>query len=1362
MDKTGLQGDIGGLSPAKRTLLESILRGKGVKTSVERIPRLNVEGPVPLSFGQQRLWFLDQLNPNSPAYNIPIAYQIDGPLDAVILRQALNKIVARHGTLRTMFQALEGQPYQVVLPSLESELPIIDLTDLPPDQRDDKLQRLLSLEASRPISLEQAPFMRNTLYCLGKQEHVLLTIFHHSVADGWSVGVFLRELETFYRMLSGESVPPIPELPIQYTDYAVWQRRHSQDEALQQQLGYWRRKLAGALPNLDLPTDHPRSDSRVPPSGRASTDWPAGMMDALQSLAEKERATLYMVFLAAFNTLLYRYTGQEEIIVGSPIAGRIRVEFENLIGCFVNTLVLRNDLSGNPTFRQLLSRVRETALEAYANQDFPFDRLVEEIKPERSAGHTPLFEVALNLRNIPRRPVTIPGLTFTRLAVDSGTARFDLDLTIVREGQGTSHYVDYNAALYDRETIARMLGQFQNILGGALRDPDQRISDLPLLTDSERRQVLVDWNNTATKYPKDSSIQALFEAQVGATPDAVALVYEDTQLTYCALNNRANQLAHKLIEMGVGPEVGVGICVERSIEMIIGLLAILKAGGAYVPLDHQYPKERLEYMLQDARVEVLLTQTSLLDRLPDSRPDIVCLDSNDATYSVNCENPPINSTGGDLAYVIYTSGSTGEPKGVGVVNRGVIRLVKSTNYVDIQPSDVFLQYASLAFDASTFEIWGCLLNGAKLVIAPPGVQSLDQLGRILMRYGVTILWLTAPLFHAMVDHDTDCLKRLRILLAGGDVLSVPHVERAARELKGCRLVNCYGPAESTTFAVCHEIAPGSQFETSVPIGRPISNTRAYILDPQLQPVPIGIPGELYIGGDGLAWGYLSNLRLTDEKFVRSPFNDGERLYRTGDRARWLPDGSIEFLGRLDAQLKVRGYRIEPGEVQSALAKHSSVKESFVMIRDVGPEKALTAYIVPSDKKDLDVSKLKSVIAGKLPDHMVPSAFVILDSMPLSANGKVDRTALPLPERPADRKLVHARDGLERALVGIWQEVLHTKPIGVTDNFFDLGGHSLLAVRLFADINRKMGKDLPLAALFQFPTIAQLADLIRDGGWSQVWTSLAPLQPNGSRTPLFLVHAAGGNQLSYRELVSCLDPDMPVYGFQETGLHGAPDARIEKMAAHYVQAMKSVQPKGPYMLAGCSFGGALAFEMARQIRAQGEEVSLLAMLDARSPDSLKYAKRLTFAERLTAFLSRVRTMNPKEQFISVFGLAKQQAHRLLVKATYIFCRLCDLQVPDSYRKLGILYFHELALKRYEPEPYPGKVVLFQAGEEGRLEKSDRRLTWENFAQGGVDVIQVPGDHGTFIEEPNVQVLARKLQERINAGEIRNPQSAVRNG
>ena len=1353
MEKTRPEGGMGGLSPAKRALLENVLREKGLKAPAEQIPRLSVEGPVPLSFGQQRLWFLDQLNPNSAAYNVPIAYRIDGPLDAGILLQTLNRIAGRHGVLRTTIQALDGQPYQIVHPKLELELPIVDLTDIPPDQRAEKLQRLLSLEAARPIHLDQGPFMRNTLYVLGRQEHVLLTVFHHAASDGWSVGVFLRELEAFYRMLSGESIPPLPQLPIQYSDYAVWQRRHTQDEALKQQLEYWKRKLSGPLPDLDLPTDHPRSDSRVPPNGRVSTGWPAGMMDSLQALAEKERATLYMVFLAAFSTLLHRYTGQDDIILGSPIASRTRVETENLIGFFVNTVVMRNDLSGNPTFRQLLGRARETALEAYSNQDIPFDTLVEEVHPERGLSHSPLFKVVLNVRNIPRRPVSIPGLRFTRLELDSGTARFDLDLTIVREGQGTSHYIDYNAGIYDRETIIRMLGHIGNILDGVLRDPDQRVSDLPMMSTSERMQVLVEWNNTSTDYPRDSSIQALFEAQVRETPDAVALVYEDSQLSYRELNNRANQLAQQLIEMGVGPEVGVGICVERSFEMIVGLLGILKAGGAYIPLDSRYPKERLEYMLRDARVQILLTQKSLLDRLPASLPDIICLDSDKATSSVDFENPPIGNDGDSLAYVIYTSGWTGEPKRVGVVHRGVVRLVKSTNYIDIRPSDVFLQYASLSFDASTFEIWGCLLNGAKLVIAPPGVQSLDDLGRVVRQNSVTILWLTAPLFHAMVDHDTSCLTHLRILLAGGDVLSVPHVEKAARELTGCRLINGYGSTESTTFAVCHPIPDNPRFEASVPIGRPVANTRVYILDPHLQPVPIGIPGELFIGGDGLARGYLSNPGLTDKKFINGPFNDSERLYRSGDRARWLADGSIEFLGRLDGQVKVRGYRIEPGEVQSALAKHSAVKESFVMVRDIGPEKILAAYIVPHDK-GLDVLELKSVLAGKLPDHMVPSAYVVLDSMPLNANGKVDRSALPLPDRPADRDSIEPRDLLERTLVEIWQTALHTRPIGIRDSFFDLGGHSLLAVRLFALIKRRLGKDLPIAALFQSPTVEQLADLIREGEWSAGFASLAPLQPNGSRTPLFLVHAAGGNLLPYRELVSCFDPNMPVYGFQEIGLHGAPDTRIEDMAAHYIQAMQSVQPNGPYLLAGWSFGGVLAFEMARQLGVQGEEISLLAMLDARSPDYLKHSQRLTFMGRLAIFLSRIRTLSPREQFSSVFGLVKQRTHRLLVKATFIFCKRMRFHVPDSYRKLGIPYFHKLALKRYHPQPYPGRLILFQAEDQGCVTETDRKLTWENFALGGVEVIPVPGDHGTFIEEPHVRVLARKLQDCIDGLQIRS--------
>ncbi|MDP2652369.1 MAG: amino acid adenylation domain-containing protein, partial [bacterium] len=695
----------------------------------------------------------------------------------------------------------------------------------------------------------------------------------------------------------------------------------------------------------------------------------------------------------------HRYTGQEDIAVGSAIANRTRAEIEGLIGFFVNTLVLRADLSGNPSFREVMARVRKVALEAYGHQDLPFEKLVEELNPDRKSGRTPLFQVMFVFQNAPRSDLELRGLDVQSVRTDSDTAKFDLTLSVVEGAGELKASLEYSTDLFEAGTIARMLGHFQRLLEGIVADPERRLSELAILTEAERRQIVVEWNDTGRDYPKDKCIHELFEAQVERTPDAVAVVFEDRQLTYRELNARANQWAHYLKKRGVGPEVLVGVCAERSVEMVVALLAIVKGGGAYVPLDPQYPKERLKFMLEDTRASIIVTQRRLRDRLPSHEATVVYLDDEAAWATEPDENPVAAIRPENLLYVMYTSGSTGIPKGVSVVHRGVVRLVKNTDYAELTSDEVFLQFAPISFDASTFEIWGALLNGAKLIVFPPHTPSLEELGRFIESYRVTTLWLTAALFHQMVEGHLSRFKGVRQLLAGGDVLSVRHVEKCLHELRNCRLINGYGPTENTTFTCCYPMTDPKQLGHSVSIGRPIANTQVYVLDVRGNPAPVGVPGELYIGGDGLARGYLNQPELTREKFVPNPFSDepGARLYRTGDLVRYRSDGTIEFLGRLDHQVKIRGFRVELGEIEAVLAQHPTVRETVVIIReDVMGEKRLVAYVVPSQEPAPSTSELRGFLQQKLPDYMMPSRFVFLECLPLTANGKVDRRALPVP------------------------------------------------------------------------------------------------------------------------------------------------------------------------------------------------------------------------------------------------------------------------------------------------------------------------------------------------------------------------------
>jgi len=1103
MDKNDISPRRSKLSPAKQALLEKRLQGKFKGTSYAQVIPVRPEfSPAPLSFGQKRLWFVNQLTPGQPCYNLPMAVRLSGPLNLAPLQQAFNEIWARHESLRIILTTVDGEPVQVIHPPQTWKLPVVDLSQLAETESLTEAHRLATDEAQSCFDLVRGPLLRVNLLCLAAEEHVLLVTMYHIISDGWSFGVLWRELAALYEAFSKGKPSPLPELPIQYADFAHWQRQWMQGEVLEAQLCYWKQQLGGTLPVLQLPTDRPRPSVQTYRGATQSLALPKTLTEALKRLSRQERVTLFMTLLAAFQTLLSRYTGQSDILVGSPIAGRNQVQTEGLIGFFVNTLVMRTDLGGNPTFRELVGRVRAVALGAYAHQDLPFEKLVQELQPERDPSRPPLVQVVFDLENTPMPALELSGLRVHSQVTHNGTAQFDLLLELEETLEGLSGWFVYNTDLFDGCTVQRMAAHFQTLLEGVVANPDQRLSDLPLLTEWERLTLLVEWNHTQAEYPVDGCIQQLFEAQVERTPNAVAVVFEDSVLTYTQLNAQANQLAHYLQSLGVGPEVLVGICIERCLSMVVGLLGILKAGGAYVPLDPAYPKERLAFMMADTQIPVLLTQQHLVKGLPKHSAKVVCLDA-DARFIAQEqeENPLCRVTTENLAYVMYTSGSTGRPKGVSIIHRGVVRLACTADYANLSSEQVFLQLAPISFDASTFEIWGCLLNGARMVVFPAHTPSLSELGEVIRRYHITTLWLSAGLFHLMVDQRLEDLLPLRQLLAGGDVLSVPHVNKLLLKLEECQLINGYGPTEGTTFTCSHLITP-TNIGISVPIGRPIANTQVYVLDHYLHPVPIAVPGELYIGGDGLARGYLNCPELNAQKFIPNPFSDepGARLYKTGDLVRYLPDGNIEFLGRIDHQVKIRGFRIELAEIEAILSQHPDVRTAVVVAREDMPgQKRVVAYLVANQPPAPPSSELRRFLKQKLPDYMVPSAFVMLPALPLTPNGKVNRQALPTPNqvRPElELAFVAPRDALETQLTRIWSEVLGIQPIGVTDNFFELGGHSLLAVRLFALIKQRCGKSLPLATLFQQGTVEQLASILRQKGWSPSWSSLVPIQPQG--------------------------------------------------------------------------------------------------------------------------------------------------------------------------------------------------------------------------------------------------------------------------
>ena len=1306
------------------------------------------DGDLPLSFGQQRLWFLDQLEGGSATYNEFFALNINGSLQIAALEQTLTEIVRRHEILRTTFPMRNGFPVQAIAPTQTVPLPMVDLQQSPEVEQSAEVRRLAIEEQARPFDLSKGPLLRATLLRLAEESYVLLLNIHHIVCDGWSMPIFIRELSAFYEAFSKGAPSPLPELAIQYADFAHWQRQWLQGDVLAAHLAYWRQQLAGAPPVLELPTDRPRPAVQTFRGAAQFLALPKPLSQKLKVLSQRWGVTLFMTLLAAFQTLLYRYTGQSDICVGAPIANRNRSEIEGLIGFFVNTLVLHTDLSGNPSFQELLGRVREVALGAYAHQDLPFEQLVEALQPERSLSHQPLFQVMFVVHDASMTTLELPGLTLSSLEMDSETAKFDLALSIADGEQGLMALWEYNIDLFDAATITRMLGHFQTLLEGIVANPEQKLSDLPLLTAAERHTLLVEWNNTQVDYPKDICIHQLFEAQVERTPEAVAVVFEDQQLTYRELNRRANQVAHHLRSLDVAPDTLVGICVERSLEMVVGLLGILKAGGAYVPLDPAYPQERLAFMLEDASVRVILTQRQLVESLSKHQARIVCLDTDwEIIEGQREENPGCSLTPENLAYVIYTSGSTGQPKGVLVAHSGVSNLATAQIRIfNVQPNSRVLQFASLSFDVATSDWVIALCSGATLCI--PSNNALlagSGLIEVLRDQAITHIELPAAVLGVLPKEE---LPSLGTIIVGGEAV---WADLVAKWSSGRRFFNAYGPTEST---VCATIAECTDSSESPPIGRPIANIQVYILDAQLQPVPIGIPGELYIGGAGLARGYLNQPELTAYHFILNPFTNeqGSRLFKTGDLGRYLPNGNIQFLGRLDDQVKIRGFRIELGEIEAVLGQHPAVHETVVMVReDIPGNKRLIAYVVVNQTSAATVSQLHQFLKQKLPEYMIPSAIVKLEALPLTPNGKVDRRALLATDtaRPElQSAFVAPRDTLELQLAQIWEDVLNVRPIGVTDNFFTLGGHSILAVRLMAVIQQQFGQNLPLTKLFQAATIEKLANTLREPTASLAWSPLVEIQPGGSKRPFFCMPGGGGKVIYLYHLARHLGSDQPFYGLQARGLDGeqTPHTHVEDIAAYNIKAMQSVQPQGPYLLAGHSFGSYVAFEMATQLLDQGQEVALLAILDtpAPVPGDIPVEVDLDDAEYLSRIAISIERFFGKSLSVSYEELQPLKPDERL---NYLLDRLKMVNFfPPEAKPSQIRGFLQVAKANdqayYVPKGvYPNRITLFRASEEFR---DDLAMGWDKFSCESVDTHDVPGDHITMVTEPHVQVLAEKLR------------------
>lgn len=1031
-----------------------------------------------LSFAQQRSWFLDQLTPENPFYNMPKTLRLLGQLDVAALNQTLNDIIRRHETLRTTFSLVDGQPRSFVTPQVALELRTASVQDLPEPERLDAARQLLVAEAQRPFDLTSGPLMRPFLVQISAEEHILLLTLHHIASDGWSTGVLQRELAALYPAFCAGQPSPLPDLPLQYADFATWQRQWLTDDVLGEHLAYWQEQLQN-LSTLELPTDQPRPSVQTVAGARELFQLSPDLTQAVEALSQQEGVTLFMLLLAVFQTLLHRYSSQDDVVIGSPIANRNRAEIEGLIGFFANMLVLRTDFSGNPSFRELLQRVREVALSAYEHQDLPFEKLVEELQPERDLSRSPLFQVVFALQNAPMPALNLPNLTLSSFPIDKGTAAYDINMAMWQTDGALHGRIEYNTDLFATETIQRFIRHFEQLLKEIVAAPETPVGSLALLTPDEETQLLA-WNNTQVEYSHNSCLHHLFEAQAAKTPEKTAVTFTNQSYTYAQLNQRANQLAHYLQTAGVGPETMVGLCVERSLDMFVGLLGILKAGGAYLPLDPAFPVDRLTYMVEDAQLAFLVTQDSLLNQWQWASPScrLISLDGQRDQFTAQASTNPITPvTAQNLAYIIYTSGSTGRPKGVQIPHRTVVNFLQSMQrQPGLTSDDVLLAVTTLSFDIAVLELFLPLTVGAEVVLVHQTVAADGAaLLQAMAEAQATVMQATPTTWRLLLAVGWQGTVGLKVL-CGGEALP-PSLANALVD-KVDSLWNMYGPTETTIWSACYQITGPVR---KVPIGRPIANTQIYVLDTQRQPVPIGVIGEIYIAGDGLARGYYDRPELTSERFVTNPWGNG-RMYKTGDQGRWLADGNIEFLGRNDHQVKVRGYRIELGEIEANLNRHPGVGQAVLTThRDASDSSALVAYIIPTDKTvPPAIDDLRAYLGESLPDYMIPHLFIFLETYPLTPNGKIDRKALPAPEREQIGQTHHfvaPSTAFEEVLAEVWEEVLNLAPIGIHDNFFNLGGHSLLATQVVSRIRDRFEIALPVRNLFEAPTIAQLANRV---------------------------------------------------------------------------------------------------------------------------------------------------------------------------------------------------------------------------------------------------------------------------------------------
>ncbi len=1312
---------------------------------------------APVDPAQEALWRLDQAHPENSDQILVRAFRLRGRLDRDALATVLRRVVNRHASLRTSFLLYEqpgrGGPRRVVQIVTEQPHPPLEFDYFGARSEEngrDLLCRILAEERLRVFDLARGPLFRARHLQIDEEDSILLLSAHPIVADRTSLEMVVHELSVLYsEAVEGsvsESAVQLAEPGGTYCDFATWRRGWLTQARASQQLNYWRGRIAGILPVVVLPSDHSRASMGSLLGAARDFALPAGVVPKLRRLAEEEAVPVAAVLLGAFKNLLQWYTGETDVLVACTSDPRREAGLSGVAGRFENKLLLRTDLSGRPTFREAIQRVWRTYREALANQDVPFDRVLEEVQPDLYRTRAQPCQVTFDWLEASPAALRLAAVEVAHVeAPPDGEAA----VSLWEDGETIRGVIRYRPQLFDAPTVDGFADCYLRLLSNAIAKPDERIPELAILSGAEREEIVCRWNSTVADYPRGLSIHGLIEAQAERTPETIAVVFGDARLTYSQLNARANQLARHLRRRGVQAGTLVGIHVQRSLEMLVAVLASLKAGGAYVPLDPSFPEDRVAYMIADSRMPVLVTQQRLSARLPARPAEVVCLDSDAA--EIAGESPENLSGAGavseSLAYVLYTSGSTGRPKGVQIPHRAVVNFLCSmAREPGLASQDVLLGVTTLSFDIAGLELYLPLVCGARLVLASSQEASDGcRLAKLMDSHGVTVMQATPATWRLLLEAGWRGNPRLKIL-CGGEALSRPLADKL---LLHCgSLWNMYGPTETTIWSTIWRVEPG---DGPILIGRPIANTRTYVLNADLKPVPVGVAGELYIGGDGLTRGYLNQPELTAQSLIPDPLSrDPEaRLYRTGDLARYRRDGNIEFISRADQQVKVRGFRIELGEMEAVLAGHPGIAESVVIAREDTPgSKQLVAYFVPARATDLKTSELRGFLKEKLPDYMLPSAFVVLPALPRTPNGKTDRRALPAParERPdLAREHVPPRNGVERRLVAIWEDILKVRPIGITDDYFDFGADSLTTARVFARIGRQFGPALQPTVLFQAPTIEQLAKLLDGETGSRRWTCLQPVQTEGSRSPLFCVHGGAGTILFFHDLAKHLGDGLPLYALQAQGLYGdaLPHARVEEMAAHYLNEIRTVQDKGPYYLVGYCFGAIVAYEMAQRLRAEGQEVAFLASLngpvpryqngpgagDARLVDGLGsglVGALRRRARRARSFLRRMR----------------RKSDRLRVR----FCRWRGVPLPDGLRDRYFLVNNHRAEFWYRAEPYPGKMTIFRA--KGLY--YDPFMGWTDLVTGGLEVHEIPGahiDHRSMMEEPIVKLLARELRQAL---------------